>query len=205
MRILKPVTCGDAYYCYKGYASVLVLLCVDSSGFITHSNVGHGGYAGDATVFNTSLLKERIESRNWLPGVGCNVNGVPVQPYLVADAAFAPSPHLMKCYSEAPAQQTQQIQDFNYCIIRTRRVVENAIDRLKERWTVLCHNYIRDPNLAADVATVACVLHNICERPSCLERDGVPPAHAAVRQAAGVMPAGQLRTLLTQFVHDRMH
>ena len=205
MRILKPITYGDAYYCYKGYPSILLLLCVDSTGFITYSNCGRAGSAGDAAVFNSSMLKENLESRHWLPGRGCEVNGVPLQPYIVADAAFALSPHVMKCYAGAPGEMTDLMHDFNYCVIRTRRVVENAIGRLKSRWTVLTHNFIRDPAFAADVATIACMFHNICERPSCLgENNNIGHCHANPPPAP-LVPAIEMRNRLSEYVHARMH
>ena len=59
----KPARYGDAYYYYKGYPSILLLLCVDSDGFIMYCNCGRSGYTGNAAVYNQSMLTDNIVSR----------------------------------------------------------------------------------------------------------------------------------------------
>ena len=73
----------------------------------------------------------------------------------------------MKCYAVPAAQQTNEPKAFNYALIRTRRVVENAFGRLKACWRILVSNFIRVADFAGQVSLAACVLHNICERSAC--------------------------------------
>eukprot|EP00117_Sycon_ciliatum_P027818 scpid86821/ scgid22508/ len=81
----------------------------------------------------------------------------------------------MKCYDENSGLTKAQ-SDFNYCAIRTRRAVENAIGRLKGRWQILTGNSIRDPVLARRVARVAEALHKSLERCQCpVEETWIPP------------------------------
>ena len=93
------------------------------------------------------------------------IEGTNVQPFVVADAAFPLEPTCMKCYDTA---RTPHARSFNYSLIRTRRVGEQAFGRLKGRWRIMdgrCS--LRDPVFARKVAVVCCALHNICERHNC--------------------------------------
>ncbi|XP_065190870.1 putative nuclease HARBI1 [Sycon ciliatum] len=210
MKILKPVRHGDSYYCYKQYPAIVVLLCVDARGIITYINAGRPGSMGDAYTWNTSSLLREISNGALLPeaasvGVGNNQ----VRPYIVADAAFALSETLLKCYDTN--QGTPEQRSFNFAVIRTRRVVENAIGRLKGRWSILTHNFIRDPSLATEVALVAAALHNVCERCSCPFEDSwipqsalqdrvVPPVDN--NQDRFAQPADDVRRILSEYVHQ---
>ena len=167
MHINKPVEFGDAYYCYKQYPALLIFACVTSRGLITYVKTGIPGAVGDASSYNTSKLKENIDSGHCLAGMRVKVENTKIPLFLVGDAAFSFSTRLMKCYAVPAAQQTNEQKAFNYALIRTRRVVENAFGRLKARWRILVSNFIRDADFAGHVSLAACVLHNICERSAC--------------------------------------
>ena len=82
--------------------------------------------------------------------------------YVVGDSAFGLSPCVMKIYSDpnlAPAQAS-----LNYAPIRTRRVVECAIGKLKERFRVVAESNSKDPKLVSKVNMLCCAMHNIIER-----------------------------------------
>eukprot|EP00117_Sycon_ciliatum_P039381 scpid74873/ scgid29119/ len=115
---------------------------------------------------------------------------------------------MMRCYTNPAQQQTEKQKKFNYCLIRTRRVVENALGRLKARWRILVKNYIRDAEFPAQVSVAACVLHNIGERSSCqfenewLVDDDVAEHHAD-RMGVNAAPdtnAKQIRTSLANLI-----
>ena len=53
-----------------------------------------------------------------------------MKPFLVADAAFPLDSTCMKCYDDTGPMSSYK-HSFNYSLIRTRRVVEQAFDRLK--------------------------------------------------------------------------
>ena len=168
MQINKPmIKFGDAYYCYKQYPALLIFACVTSRGLITYVKTGIPGAVGDASSYNTSKLKENIDSGYWLAGMRTKVENTKIPLFLVGDAGFSFSTRLMKCYAVPAAQQTTEQKAFNYALIRTRRVVENAFGRLKARWRTLVSNFIRDADFAVQVSLAACVLHNICERSAC--------------------------------------
>ena len=89
------------------------------------------------------------------------INGVWVQPYLVADSAFTLSQSLIKGFPYPPAPANRR---FNAAVVTARRVVEQAFGDTKKRFAILSRGNIRDPYFAADVALVCCAMHNVCIR-----------------------------------------
>lgn len=81
---------------------------------------------------------------------------------------------MMKCYDENPLQQSWK-SSFNYSLIRTRHVVEQAFRRLKGRWRIIDKCNLNDPVFARRVALVCCALHNVCERHQCPFEDNWLP------------------------------
>ena len=165
MKIGKPLHHGDSYWCSKKYCAIIILGTLDARGIFTNVNAGQAESAGDAATFHTSALRHKIERHKWLGDPTVEIDGVPIEPYLVGDSAFALERYIMKCF--AHDNLTPEQERFNYSIIRTRRVVEQAFGRLKGRFRVLIKNNLRDPKFAADVAVVPCALHNVCERWGC--------------------------------------
>jgi hypothetical protein len=179
MEIQKPSLCGNEYYCYKGFYAIVLLAVVDAAGKFLWVDAGGLGKLGDAACWNVSDLKAAMSAGEafraparqvCVPAVGnARARGARQQqqqqemshlPYLVADSAFALGPRLMKCYAN-PTQWYQLA--FNYCVVRTRRVVEQAFGRLKGRWQVLTSFRYNDPVFARKVAWVCCALHNALE------------------------------------------
>ena len=96
--------------------------------------------------------------------------GKTVKPFIVADAAFALSERVMKCFDTL--SPTPEQFNFNYALIRTRRVVDCAFGRLKGRFPILWRSRLQNHVFASDVATVCCGLHNFVEeRGDVLPRD----------------------------------
>mmetsp|Transcript_767 Transcript_767/g.1792 ORF Transcript_767/g.1792 Transcript_767/m.1792 type:complete len:167 (+) Transcript_767:252-752(+) len=99
---------------------------------------------------------------------------------------------LYSCY-ETPNPTKQQF-NFNYALIRTRRVVECAFGRLKKRFPILKNSRLFNPTFAANVATVLCALQNFIEstgdvyNPSDLNVNEFVASH--VIGAAGLMQSG---------------
>ena len=100
-------------------------------------------------------------------------SGRTVKPFIVADAAFALSDRVMKCYDTANPTPNQFA--FNYALIRTRRVVECGFGRVKGRFRILSDSRLQNPRFAADVAMVCFGLHNILERFKCPFEPGLLP------------------------------
>ncbi|XP_065197210.1 uncharacterized protein LOC135828714 [Sycon ciliatum] len=172
MKIKKPqVQFADCYWCYKKYSAIIILGTVDACGLFLNVNAGRAGSAGDASVYASSRLARKIGERKWLTiketeTEKFTIQGSYIRPYLVGDSAFPLSATLMKCYDDNAALLPWQ-RTFNYRLIRTRRVVEQAFGRLKGRFRVLVHNNLNDPEFASRVAIVCCAIHNVCERWRC--------------------------------------
>lgn len=180
MPIVKPTNFGDSYWCYKHFCAIIVLGCVDARGIFTSVNSGRPGSVGDSYTFKHSALQQNIDCGKWLSARPQRIRSVDIRPFLVADAAFSLSPTCMKCY-DSQSQLTPEQFRFNYALIRSRRVVEQAFGRLKGRWkvNVVQRSRVRDPVFASTIATVCCALHNVCERHNCkFEESWLPdPAH----------------------------
>jgi hypothetical protein len=169
---------------------------------------------GDAAVFARSQLARLAESGAWLPAhQGGDVMGTHVRPYIIGDAAFPLKPYLMKCYAGDPHTDTLNGW-FNYSIIRTRRVVENAFGRLKARFHVLTATKLDNPTLMGRIIRVCCALHNICQLHNDPFDEDWAAAHLAgeyntgrvgggVRQdAAGVARGEEVRAALTEYCEE---
>ena len=91
---------------------------------------------------------------------------VNVKPFIVTDSAFPLASTCMKCHEIG---QPAYRHSFNYSLIRTSRVVEQAFGQLKGRWKIMdgkCS--LKDPVFVRRVAVVCCALHNNCERHQCI-------------------------------------
>ena len=113
------------------FNAIIVLRCVDARGIFTYVNAGRPGSVGDSYTFRHSALYQKVTSGEWLAHSPQTIEGVQVNPFLVADAAFPLAATCMKYYegSGLPPQK----HSVNYSLIRTRRVVEQAFGRLKGR------------------------------------------------------------------------
>jgi len=143
-----------------------------SRGTFTSVTVGQPGSVGDGATFNRSKLKRKLERGELLPRHGFTRRfryqagrrrvRVSVRPFIVADAAFALAPYMMKSFDDAPRYTLEN--SYTYCHIRTRRVVENAFGRLKGRFRVLKQAKLNNPMWLMRITKVCCALHNMCER-----------------------------------------
>ena len=136
------------------------------------------------------------------------IEGVSVKPFLVADSAFPLDSTSMKCFPDS-ANVPQKLS-FNYSLIHTRRVVEQAFGRLKGRWKIMNGNCkLNDPVFVRQVAMVCCALHNVCERHQCpFEPGWLPdenaytasiPTHLQANVVIG--PAAGIRDALATYIH----
>ena len=207
MGIKKPTEYGDTYFCYKKFIAIIVLACVDARGIFTSVNAGRPGSVGDSYTYRHSEMYKRIKQGEWLGHPQRTIEGDTIKPFLVADAAFPLEAICMKCYD---VPQTPQARSFNYSLIRTRRVVEQAFGRLKGRWRIMdgrCAT--RDPVFARKIAVVCCALHNICERHKCTFEDGWLPDESAyisntpthLQTSAVVGAASNIREVLAKHIH----
>lgn len=166
---LIPMLCPSGewahrYWCYKGFHAVLLLAVVDARGYFMYIKSGLPGCVGDAAAWGACALKEYLERGDFFPS-DCimQIGDVRVSPFLVGDSAFPLTHYMMKCYSGDPRQDTPSGK-FNYSLIRTRRVVENAFGRLKMRFRALREARISDLELLPKLINLCCALHNIAQQ-----------------------------------------
>lgn len=166
VEIAKPSEHGNMYWCYKHKYAITVMAVVDGRGRFSWVDAGKYGSAGDAAVWAASSLRRHLYAGTVYEAEPLLVDGYPVKPYLVADSAFALHARVMKCFMGD--NLTFREYCLNYCLIRTRRVVEQAFGRWKGRFRVLvvgCKNF-KDPKFVQTVSLVCCALHNYLE-PRC--------------------------------------
>ena len=70
---------------------------------------------------------------------------------------------MMKCFDDWHGPLEPHKHTFNFRLIRTRRVVKQAVGRLKGRFRILDGCDLRNPVFTADAALSSCALHNFCE------------------------------------------
>jgi hypothetical protein len=185
-----PGVYGYKYWCYKNIYATLLLALVDSTGLFRYINTNTAASVGDAAVFARSKLLRYIDNESWLPSQeGGDVMGTHVRPYIIGDAAFPLRPYLMKCFAGDPHTETLEGW-FNYNIIRTRRVVENAFGRLKARFHVLTATKLDNPVLMGRVIRICCALHNICQLHNDPFDDDWAAAHLAGEYNTGRVGGG---------------
>ena len=169
----------------------------------TNVNAGRPGSAGDAFTFNRSELCARVTNGEWGNAPTKIIYGQQIALYLASDTAFALS-RLMECYDGASLIQQKS---FNYCVIRTRQVVEQAFGRFKGRWHVVGDMFLRDTKFATNIALVCCAPHNVCERTACPFEDSWIPQvaqvprhnHAPQGSVAPAAPVLLFRNTLAQY------
>lgn len=88
-----------------------------------------------------------------------NINGVDVEPVILADSAFRFSKNVMKPY---PFRTTfnEKEKIYNYRLSKCRRVVENAFGHLKGRFRRIGKGIDNDIDNASLTIKCFCVLHN---------------------------------------------
>ena len=81
-----------------------------------------------------NIENEKIASDEWLAHSPRTISGVNMKPFIVADSVFPLSSTCTKC---CEVGQPGYRRSFNYSLMYTRRVVEQAFGGLKGRWNVL--------------------------------------------------------------------
>ena len=123
MAMKKPSDFGDTYFDNKKFIAFIVLACMDARGIFMYVNTGRLGSVADSYTYWRSLMLWQIASGEWLAHSPRKISEVNVKPFIVADSAFPLSSTCMKCFEVG---QPAYRRSFNYSLIRTRRVVEQA-------------------------------------------------------------------------------
>ena len=205
----KPSKYGDSFWRYKHGHAIIVLGVVDARGIFTFVDVGRAGSVGDSVAWQRCTMRTKVENGEWMNAAPRTVHGVQIKPYLVADAAFAFGPQMMKCYEGE--QQAGTLEGFlNHAVIRTRRVVETAFGRLKGRFRIMTQSNLNNVPVLRDIALICCALHNVCERYNCPFEQGWLPTeiardNAVVRDNANAQVGAEaIRSALAKHAAERL-
>ena len=152
MQIKKPTEFGT-YYCYKHIMAIIILGCVGGRGIFTYVDAGKPGSVGDSYAYRSSSLFTKVNNREWLSQPSRQLDTQTITPFFAADSAFPLAPTTMKCYDDTLLPHWKR--SFNYSLICTRRVVEQAFGCLKGRWKIVDKSSLRDPVFARRVALVS--------------------------------------------------
>ncbi|XP_066585768.1 putative nuclease HARBI1 [Prorops nasuta] len=138
---------GEIYRNRKGFFSINVQAIVDSSLKILDLVAHWPGSTHDATIFNNSFIKMRLENGEFGNGVLLGDSGYPSLPFLLT-----------------PLQNPQTAAEtlYNEAQIRTRSMVERAFGILGKQFPVLTlGSRFRTPENTLPLITACVVLFNI--------------------------------------------
>jgi hypothetical protein len=216
IEVAKPT--GDSaslWWCYKSMYAMILLALVDDQGMFMHVDAGKPGRFGDAAVWIASQLRRTLYAGEEFAVPPVQIGNAWVHPYIVADTAFALHARVMKCYPMT-GHITRQQKALNYCIIRTRRVVEQAFGRLKGRWQILVKGTpnFRSHEFVRKIALVCCGMHNFvesrhCDFPDYLamsldEGQQFADAFQGMSSTANYGQAHVIRDALAQYAYERV-
>jgi hypothetical protein len=137
--IKAPRNSGSMYFNYKKTFSVNLMAIADASYQFVTVDVGQMGSSSDGGVWDHSTFgyawnrnEVNVPPQKALPGTDILVDHV-----IVGDEAFPLKPNLMRPYPGREAKADIRKRRYNYRLSRARRVVENAIGILTNRWRFL--------------------------------------------------------------------
>jgi len=107
------------------------------------------GRAGDAAVWNKSLLKTIGEN---------DENNFPTDHVILGDSAFPLRKYLMKPYPQKHMTHKESV--FNYRLSRARHIVENAFGILVWQFCIFSRSIDVKVDTVDDTVVAACSLHN---------------------------------------------
>ena len=160
VRIKCPKRGGSGFYNYQGFNSIVLFAIVDASYKFLYHEVGAEGRTGDAIIWNDSPFKRDLENGLWNtpPPMTTPRTNFAVPSLIIADAAFALSPQLMKPFPDRGIDNSKVV--FNYRLSRARRVVENAFGILASRFGMYQRTMEQQPPQLKKFVLASLALHN---------------------------------------------
>lgn len=155
----------DLYWSWKSKNSQLLVWIVDARGRALYASAGHPGSCNDAGVWGRDALRSQCEEgilstpqKELVIDVGGADRKLTVGPYFVGDGAFKTETYMMQCY---PDDNTHAKRVYNQAVCDVRKVVEQAIGRLKMCWQFCHKNMFHGDTEFVRSCIEACVgLHN---------------------------------------------
>ena len=160
--IQKPAHSGSRYHDYKGNESIIALVVSGPDYECLYAHVGTNGRNPDGHAWARCNLKQALEDPNnplnippQQPLPGCDT---PVPFVLTGDEAFGLANYMLRPYPQKDLTVEQRIA--NYRISRGRRISENILGILCNRWRCLRVPFLLDPVKVREVVLAVLVLHN---------------------------------------------
>lgn len=131
----QPPHAGSTHFNYKKQHSIVLLAVCDADYRLLYVDAGLNGRISDGGVYNRSnLAKALAENTVNLPPPKLLPGGLyPVNHCIVADAAFAKRPYILK---PIPKDPDYLDRIYNYRISRARRTIENVFGLMAARFRI---------------------------------------------------------------------
>ncbi len=160
--IQKPAHSGSHFHDYKSSESIIALVVAGPNYECLYADVGTNGRNPDGHAWSRCTLKKALDSATNplnLPAP-CTLPGrsVPVPFVLTGDEAFALTTYLLKPYPSKNLTVEQRIT--NYRISRGRRISENILGILGNRWRCFRVPFLLEPEKVKKITLAILVLHN---------------------------------------------
>ena len=160
--IQKPAYAGSHFHDYKGNESIIALVVSGPDYECFYVDVGTNGRNPDGHAWGRSSLKYALnDSDNPLnipPPRPLPGRTTPVPFVLTGDEAFGLSKYMLKPYPSRNLTLEQRIT--NYRISRGRRISENILGILGNRWRCFRVSFLLAPFKVKGITLAALTLHN---------------------------------------------
>lgn len=167
IRTIKPKDSGSLNFNYKNYFSTILLAMCDADYKFLYIDVGSYGKSSDSTIFQNSLLHQKLVNNEIKLPQGCSLTpGSDVLPFVIlGDEGFGLSKYIMRPYGGKFLPLIKRV--FNYRLSRARRFIECTFGILANKWRIFHRPLNVEQDLAELIIKVCCLLHNFVR-----ERDG---------------------------------
>ena len=165
----QPPNNGSHYYDYKGHNSILAMVAVGPEYEILCTNVGMNGRMSDGGNWIRNkfrgLLEDKNNPLNLPPPRPLPVRSRAMPYVAVGDDAFPLSSYMLKPYPSSSLTTEERI--FNYRLSRMRRISENVLRIMANKFRVLRNAILLTPEKAASIVLAIMVLHNFLRSDKC--------------------------------------
>ena len=155
-----PPEAGSHFFNYKHTHSIILMAIAEPDYECLYAYLGTNGRASDGGVWSKSSLSNAIENGDiCLPPPKCLPFGAEEMPHVfVADDAFALKPYLMKPYPQSGLTEERRI--YNYRHSRARRISENLVGIIANRWRVFRSVILLPPTTIEVMLMSTLTIHN---------------------------------------------
>ena len=167
--IRKPLHSGSYYHDYKGNDSIIALVVAGPEYECLYVNVGINGRNSDGHAWGNCSLKDALD----VPTNPLNIPSpqplpnrtTPVNFVLTGDEAFGLAKYMLRPYPQRNLTLEQRIA--NYRISRGRRISENILGILCNRWRCFRTPFLLCPEKVKVITITTLILHNCLRADKC--------------------------------------